>query len=415
MVRFAVVVLLVALALRFCCLVLTKAYSGFNNRYLCKEAPYGGELSFSEDSMRDMHNADLCDTLGNLLHRATNLCQKYCDGTVPDVTCTIPIQLEEIFDSYKTKMDNFELQGGANIAIQGFRDVNGYLQEAAPWKLKGDEHAQARQGIVRATLESIYALAHLLLPFLPVGTGKLFHKLNTEPVRLDEVNLEGLNLKPGTQIQVGEVLYTKSVSEEELRNTAAAAASKKESYADAQKRKKEAKAKAMAANPGQPEFTKMDIRVGKIVKVWNHEKADKLFCEQIDLAEESGPREIASGLREHYSLNDMQDRKVLVVCNLKAAKLFDFVSNGMVLAAKSEGKVELIEPPADATLGERVFIEGLTGDPVSSTQVKKRKVWENVANSLRTNSEGLATWDGKVIQTAAGPCKAQSLTDAPIS
>ncbi len=70
------------------------------------------------------------------------------------------------------------------------------------------------------------------------------------------------------------------------------------------------------------------------LQVWNHEEADKLFCEEIDVGEEGGPREIASGLREHYSLDDMQDRKVLVVCNLKPAKIVGFTSNGMVLAAK---------------------------------------------------------------------------------
>jgi aminoacyl tRNA synthase complex-interacting multifunctional protein 1 len=133
------------------------------------------------------------------------------------------------------------------------------------------------------------------------------------------------------------------------------------------------------------------------------------------LGEESGPREIASGLREHYSLKEMQDRKVLVVCNLKSAKLFDFVSAGMVLCAKNEGKVEFVEPPVDAVIGERVFAEGLTGKPASSAQVKKQKTWEKVAKDLRTGEGGVATWSGKVIQTAAGPCKAATLVDAPIS
>jgi methionine--tRNA ligase beta chain len=402
-------------------------------RYLCKEAPYGGELSFSEDSMRDMHNADLCDTLGNLVHRATSLCQSYCHGMVPDVVpIQSPIQLGAVIDAYTSKMDNFELQGGANVAIQAFRELNGYLQEAAPWKLKGDEYTEARQVIVRATLEAIYALAHLLLPFLPVGSTKIFRKLHTEPTSLKTLNRDCINLQVGTQIEVGEILYAKSLSEEAsgLLNEAVVGATKaKESHADAQKRKKEAKLQAMELSkkgmesalggddPNQSEFTKIEIRVGKIIKVWNHEKADKLFCEQIDMAEETGPREIASGLREHYSLEDMQDRLVLVVCNLKPAKLFDFVSSGMVLAAKSAdgSKVELVEPPADAIIGERVFIEGLTGEPASSTQVKKKKVWEGVAKDLRIGDGGVATWTGQVIQTSAGPCKAPTLVGVPIS
>ena len=111
----------------------------------------------------------------------------------------------------------------------------------------------------------------------------------------------------------------------------------------------------------------------------------------------------------------MQDRKVLVVCNLKAAKLFEFMSSGMVLAAKKDDKVELIEPPADAPIGERVFIEGLTGEPLSTSQVKKRKVVEKVTKDLCTGEDGTAMWTGKPIQTSAGPCKAATLTDAPIS
>lgn len=133
------------------------------------------------------------------------------------------------------------------------------------------------------------------------------------------------------------------------------------------------------------------------------------------MGEESGPREIASGLREHYTLEEMQDRKVLVVCNLKAAKLADFVSNGMVLAAKKDGQVELVDPPAGAVIGERAFIEGLTGEPVTSAQMKKRKIMDTVAKDLCTNEDGVATWTGKVIQTAAGPCKAATLAGAPIS
>jgi methionine--tRNA ligase beta chain len=377
--------------------------------------------------MRDMHNADLCDNIGNLIHRATSLCNSYCGGEVPDVPAPskLPISLQEIFDSYSSKMNNFELQGGANVTAQAFRDVNGYLQDEAPWLKKGDEHAEERQIVVRATLEAIYALAHLLLPFLPVGATKIFEKLNMKPGNLKSVNMDCRNLKAGTKIAVGAVLYSKSMSAEEIQNAETAAGSKKESYADAQKRKKEAKALLIAKSNNaqqsgaadQPEFTKIDIRVGKIVKVWNHAEADKLFCEQIDLGEETGPREIASGLRKFYSLEEMQDRKVLVVCNLKSAKIVGFASNGMVLCAKSEDgeKVELVEPPADAAIGERVFVEGLSGDPVSSTQVKKKKTWEAVAKELRTGEGGIATWGGKTIKTAAGPCKVASLVGAPIS
>lgn len=214
-----------------------------------------------------------------------------------------------------------------------------------------------------------------------------------------------------------------SFSDEELADKKQASAKKKESYEEAQKRKKEKKAAEIAkakqgqasGDPNQPEFTKVEIRVGKITKVWNHEEADKLFCEEIDVGEESGPRQIASGLRGHYTLEDMQDRLVLVVCNLKAAKIVGFSSNGMVLAAKGDDKTELVTPPEGSKIGELVFIEGLSGEPQSSAQMKKKKTWPKVAKGLKTGEGGVATWDGKTIQTSAGACSAASLVGVPIS
>ena len=373
-----------------------------------------------------MHNADLCDTLGNLVHRATNLCVKYCDGTVPDVPPPdkAPVAFEAVRTAYRDKMDKFELQGGANAAIQGFRDVTGFLQDAAPWALKGDEHAQTRQVVVRAALEAIYALSHLLLPFTPVGASAIFKKLGTPPMALKDLNADCRNLTPGTKIEVGDVLYSKSLSDAEIQNSQSAAAKPpKESFAEAQLRKKEAKAKNAAKSSegqgndaDQPDFTKIDIRVGKIAKVWNHPEADKLFCEEVDVGE-AAPRSIASGLRSHYSLEEMQERLVLVVCTLKASKMIGFESQGMVLAAKSDdgSVVELVTPPTGSKVGERVRIQGLEGEPYSSTQVKKKKVWEIVAAKLKTAEGGVATWDGKVLETSAGVCVVPTLVGAPIS
>ena len=321
--------------------------------YLSKEAPYGGELSYSEENVREMHNADLCNTLGNAVHRATSLCIKvdYCGGVIPDIPLVSPlpdflVNFGKTLDTYREKMEQLELQIGAQLAIQGFRDINGYLAEEEPWKLKGDANKPKRQAIVRTALEAIYALSHLLMPFIPVGAKAIFEKLNTEPLSLADLKSRNIGdlLAVGTKIEAGGVLYAISLSEDEKNDAAGAASKKKESHAEAQKRKKEMKAQAIAnskqaqqgGDPNQPEFTKLDIRVGKIVKVWNHETAEKLYCEEVDLAEEGaeGPRQITSGLRAFYTLEEMQDRKVLVVCNLKAAKIQGFTSNGMVLAAK---------------------------------------------------------------------------------
>lgn len=157
----------------------------------------------------DMHNADLCDTLGNLVHRATNLCQKYCNGEIMHVPTSAPIDFGQVLDAYETKMQNFELEGGASIAIQGFRDLNCYLTEEAPWLKKGDEYTEFRQSVVRTTLESIYILAHLLIPFIPEGSAKIFCKLHTGPVTLNKLDRDGHNLMVGTKVEIGDVLYSK--------------------------------------------------------------------------------------------------------------------------------------------------------------------------------------------------------------
>lgn len=404
--------------------------------YLCKEAPYGGELSFSEQSLTEMHNADLADTLGNLIHRATNLCGKYSGGVVPDVSSSpgdgtefsLSSEFEKHRKEYITKMDNFELEGGAALAMRIFREINGYLTDKAPWHIKGkdDESVKKRQIIVRNVLEAVYATAHFLVPFLPVGAKQIFAKLNTAPKHsLTDINAGLMNLEPGTKISVGEILYGKILSKDEI-SKAEASKKKADDYAKAKKAKQEKKKKEAAASKAgqaksagdanQCDFTKVDIRVGQITKVWNHEEADKLFCEEIDVGEPE-KRQIASGLREHYTLEQMEGRKVLVVCNLKAAKIVGFVSNGMVLAAKEEGGkgVELVDPPADAVIGERVFIDGATGEPLSSSQIKKKKVWEAVAKKLSTGEGCVAMWDGKPIKTSNGVCTVPSLVGAPIS
>ena len=138
---------------------------------------------------------------------------------------------------------------------------------------------------------------------------------------------------------------------------------------------------AEAAPAEIPPFAKLDVRVGRIVEAWEHPDSDKLWCEKIDVGEEE-PREIASGLRAYYATKeDMEGRAVLVVCNLKEAKLAGFKSNGMVLCASSEDKstVAFVEPPADSKPGERVVCEGMMVEPASPNQVKKKKLMEGAA------------------------------------
>jgi methionine--tRNA ligase beta chain len=174
--------------------------------------------------------------------------------------------------------------------------------------------------------------------------------------------------------------------------------------------------KKVATEPvGDIDISKLDIRVGVIRKAWEHPEADKLYCEEIDLGEDSGPRQIASGLRAHYSLGDLQGRKVLVLANLKERKLVGLPSHGMVLCAtNAAGKVVFVDPPEGAPVGERVMTEGFDGEPATENQVIKKKMLETIFPDLATNDDGVATYRGKPMTTSAGPCNCE-LSNASIS
>lgn len=169
-----------------------------------------------------------------------------------------------------------------------------------------------------------------------------------------------------------------------------------------------------APAPPSIDISKLDIRVGVINKAWLHEEADKLFCEEIDIGEESGPRQIASGLRAYYELEELEGQRVLVLANLKTRKLVGFPSHGMVLCASNEDEVKFVEPPADAVIGERVMVDGYDGEPATENQVIKKKMLNAVFPDLKTDNDGLATYKGVPFTTSAGACKA-SLTNAEIS
>jgi len=181
----------------------------------------------------------------------------------------------------------------------------------------------------------------------------------------------------------------------------------------AKKEKKEKKAKKAPEPAAEEELlpTVMEIRVGQMIKVWAHPDADKLYCEEIDLGEEGGGvRNIASGLRDFYATADeLQGRKVLVVCNLKPKNARGFPSNGMVLCAsnKEHTVVKLLEPPEAAQIGERVSFEGLdTQEPFRPNQMSKKKVLEKLGPEMVTDANGVANFRGHVFSVGGGVCQA---------
>jgi methionine--tRNA ligase beta chain len=185
---------------------------------------------------------------------------------------------------------------------------------------------------------------------------------------------------------------------------APAAAPAPASAPTAKKEKPEKKAAAPApAEAAVDPAAFCDLRVGVITKIWPHPEAERLFCEEIDVGE-GAPRPIASGLREHYKLEELVNRRVVVACNLKPRPLVGYTSNGMVLAATSAaGKVELLDPPAGAPAGERVTFAGLANAPAAEPNaMAKKKHFDLTAEHLRVDDALRACYKGAPMMTSAG-------------
>jgi methionine--tRNA ligase beta chain len=169
-----------------------------------------------------------------------------------------------------------------------------------------------------------------------------------------------------------------------------------------------------------PPITALDIRVGRITKVWAHEESEKLFCEEIDVGE-GEPRLIASGLRPYMSAENLDGRLVLVLCNLKERKLAGFPSHGMVLCASNEDhtEVKLVSVPVEAKVGERITIPGVDFElelaaPYAENKIGKQKVFEKIAPFLRTGEYGVPEFCGRPLMTSAGVCTS-SITNGSVS
>ncbi|XP_046393086.1 tyrosine--tRNA ligase, cytoplasmic [Ischnura elegans] len=160
---------------------------------------------------------------------------------------------------------------------------------------------------------------------------------------------------------------------------------------------------------------RLDIRVGKIVEVNRHPDADALYVEKIDVGE-SEPRTIVSGLVNYVPIEEMKDRFVVVLCNLKPAKMRGVESNGMVLCASVDEPraVEPLIPPAGSKPGEKVIVEGYESGCPDEVLNPKKKVWEKLQVDLKTNSDLEAQWQGNPLFTISGKVSCKSLKNAPI-
>ncbi|XP_078267749.1 aminoacyl tRNA synthase complex-interacting multifunctional protein 1a isoform X2 [Rhinoraja longicauda] len=178
--------------------------------------------------------------------------------------------------------------------------------------------------------------------------------------------------------------------------------------------KKEKKQTMGSGDDSKPiDVSRLDLRVGCITSVKRHPDADLLYIEEVDVGE-TNPRTVVSGLVKHVPIEEMQNRLVVMLCNLKPSKMRGVTSQAMVMCASSPEKVEILDPPCDALPGERVTFENYPGEPDKELNPKK-KIWDRIQPDLSTNEECIATYKGiPFVVRGMGVCKSQTMANSGI-
>lgn len=180
-----------------------------------------------------------------------------------------------------------------------------------------------------------------------------------------------------------------------------------------EKKEKKQQSVGGSADSKPIDVSRLDLRIGCIITAKKHPDADSLYVEEVDVGE-SVPRTVVSGLVNHVPLDQMQNRMVILLCNLKPAKMRGILSQAMVMCASSPEKVEILAPPIGSVPGDRITFDAFPGEPDKELNPKK-KIWEQIQPDLYTNDECVATYKGAPFEVKGkGVCRAQTMTNSGI-
>ncbi len=326
--------------------------------FLLHEMPYENDGILSWELLVERINSDLANTVGNLVKRTVSMTNKYFGGIVTDtgVTEAVDDDFKAVItgtrDKVEEKMNDLHVADGLTEVINLFKRCNKYIDETEPWVLAKDETKTDRLKTVMYNLtEGINIGAALLKAFMPETSEKILAEINAEEVAYDDLNTFG-HYKSGNKVtEDPQILFQRLdldavMKEVEKRHPKVEKTAEAEEAADAEPLTHKEAVDIDA-------FGALEFRVGKIIKCEAVEKSKKLLCSQVQIGNEV--KQIVSGIRKFYSPEEMVGKTVMVVCNLKPAKLAGVLSEGMLLCAEDkDGNLALMTPEKAMPSGSEI-------------------------------------------------------------
>ena len=335
--------------------------------FVLHEMPFENDGVITWELMVERLNSDLANTLGNLVNRTISMSNKYFDGVVADKGESSDPAQKAIDDDLKAvvtgtykrvsaKMDGLRVADAITEIFATFKRCNKYIDETTPWVLAKDEAQKDRLSTVLYNLvESIVIGASLLEPYMPETAAKIVAQLNTEIRSFDDIEKFGL-YPSGTKVtETPEILFARMDIKEVLEKAEAMFAERRAQAGEAASEEEKEPVIDIEKKPEITfdDFGKMQFQVGKIISCEAVPKSKKLLCSQVQVGSEV--KQIVSGIKAHYSPEDMVGKQVMVLVNLKPAKLAGVLSEGMLLCAEdADGNLALVTPDKPMPAGAEI-------------------------------------------------------------